>query len=63
MNSFLTQAAAEYVGVALSGALRSLGTSARSAARYLDDNPIVLVVVVVVLLVLMRLLGRRSRGV
>ena len=61
MNTFLTQAAAEYVGVGLSGALRTLGTSARSTAAYLGDNPLLIGAVVIAVLVLMRLLGRRSR--
>ena len=59
MNTFLTQAAAEYVGVALTGALRSIGDGARSAGRYFEDNPVALFVAVVTVIVLMRLMGRR----
>ncbi|MDX1396216.1 MAG: hypothetical protein R3195_17685 [Gemmatimonadota bacterium] len=59
MNTFLTQAAAEYVGLALAGALRSVGNGARSAGRYLESNPVALAVAVVVVIVLMRILGRR----
>lgn len=61
MNTLLTQAAAEYVGVAMQTLLRDMGNGLRSAGRYFENNPITLVALVVVLLVLMRLLGRRRR--
>lgn len=61
MNAFLTQAAAEYVGVALTGALRGIGDGLRSAGRYMENNPLILAAAVVGLFVLMRLLGRRRR--
>lgn len=61
MNSLLTQAAAEYVGVAMTGLFQSMGNGLRSTGRYVEDNPIVLAVVVVALLLMLRLVGRRRR--
>lgn len=57
----MTQAAAEYVGVTLQTAMRSIGTGLGSAGRYLEANPVVLVAAVVALLVLVRLLTRKRR--
>ena len=59
MNVLLTQAAAEYVGVAMTGALRSVGNGLRSFGNYLEDNPAMLAGAVILLLVIVRLLGRR----
>ncbi len=61
MNSFLIQAAAEYVGVAMTGAFRTIGNGFRSFGGHLEDNPAMLVGAVILLLVMMRLLGRRRR--
>jgi hypothetical protein len=61
MNSFLLQAAAEYVGVAMTGMFRTIGNGVRSFGGYVEDNPAVLAGAVILLLVMMRLLGRRRR--
>ncbi|MFV1986724.1 MAG: hypothetical protein ACC682_05565 [Gemmatimonadota bacterium] len=58
-NTLLVQAAAEYVGVAMTGALRSVGSGLRSFGSYWEDNPAMLAGAVILLLVIVRLLGRR----
>ena len=60
MHAF-TQAAAEYVGVTLRSAMRSVGQGLQSGADYLRDNPAVMAVAIIALLVLVRLLTRRRR--
>lgn len=55
------QAAAEYVGVTLQTAFRSVGDGLQSFADYLQDDPIVLVGAVVGFLLLLRLISRRRR--
>ena len=61
MNSFLIQAAAEYVGVAMTGMFRAVGNGFRSFGGYVEDNPAVLAGAVILLLVMMRLFSRRRR--
>jgi hypothetical protein len=61
MNSFLLQAAAEYVGVAMTGMFHAVGNKLQSFGGYLEDNPAVLAGAVILLLVMMRLLVRRRR--
>ena len=53
------QAAAEYVGTALSGAMRSIGNGLRSAGRKIEDEPLLTIAAIVAVLVLLRLLRRR----
>jgi hypothetical protein len=55
------QAAAEYVGVTLQMAFRSVGDGLQSFGDYLQDNPIVLVGAVLGFLLLLRLISRRRR--
>ena len=57
----LSQAAAEYVGVTLRSAMRSVGQGLQSGADYLRDNPAVMAVAIVALVVLVRLLTRKRR--
>ena len=55
----LDQAAAEYVGVALSGAMRSIGNGLRSAGQRIEDEPLYAIAAVVAVLILLRLMRRR----
>lgn len=55
------QAAGEYVGVLLSGALRGLRNGLYAAGRYLEDNPIAVIAAVGALLIVLRLARTRRR--
>lgn len=55
-----TQAAGEYVGVLLSGAVRELRNGLFAAGRYFEDNPIAVIAAAGACLILLRL-GRRRR--
>lgn len=55
------QAAAEYVGVTLQGAFRSVGNGLQSFSDYLQDHPVVLIGVVAGFLLLLRLISGRRR--
>jgi len=53
------QAAAEYVGTALSSALRSVGDGLGSLAARAGENPLLTIAVVGAILFLLRILRRR----
>lgn len=53
------QAAGEYVGVLLSGAVRALRNGLYSAGRIIEDEPIAVIAAVGAVLLLMRLARRR----
>ncbi|MDH3732660.1 MAG: hypothetical protein OEU54_03965 [Gemmatimonadota bacterium] len=61
MQTMLAQAAAEYVGVTLRTAMRSVGTGMQSTANYMRDNPVVMAVAILGLLILVRLMTRKRR--
>lgn len=55
-----TQAAGEYMGVLLTGAVRDLRNGLFAAGRYIEDNPIAVIAAVAALLIVLRF-GRRRR--
>ncbi len=54
------QAAAEYVGLLITGAAQALGRTLASASRFMEDHPAVLIIAGVALF-LMFLVTRRPR--
>lgn len=55
------QAAGEYVGVLLSGAVGELRNGLYAAGRYIEDNPIAVIAAVAAVLIVLRLARTRRR--
>lgn len=53
------QAAAEYVGVLLSGAVRAVRNGLYSTGRFIQDEPIAVIAAVAAFLILLRFARRR----
>lgn len=58
-GSIAAQAAAEYIGVAITGVFGAIGDGLSSLGRYVERNPALILVAVAALMVVLRVFRRR----